>query len=227
MSCRPCLVCVVAKAVRLDPRRRSSRISQIRKYAEFFVCVANGPSWRSPICCLLSPRGSHDRPQQVEAGGSLVIRNLTVRNDGWVPMPLTEAESGSDETGGLPEAIRVRGFRFDKKDCHCILVAEGERCALDLTVIIVTTIPPSLALPVYSFLMRSTAFGHRQAGTQVPLEARGEWSGIFHIIRPRTCVGIPCALPMFLSFSIPPFRDTYQAQGAGVPDCCVGIVRFS
>lgn len=83
--------------------------------------------------------------QQVEAGGSLVIRNLTVRNDGWLPTPLTEAESGLDDTGELPEAIRVRGFRFDKKDCHCIVVAEGERCAPGLTVIVVSTIPRILS----------------------------------------------------------------------------------
>lgn len=65
--------------------------------------------------------------QQVEEGASLTIRNLTVRNDGWVPTALTEAESGPEDTGGLPEAIRVRGFQFDKKNSHCILVAEGER----------------------------------------------------------------------------------------------------
>ena len=64
---------------------------------------------------------------QAEAGASVLIRNLTVNNEGWVPTPLTEAEATSEENGGLPEAIRVRGFRFDKRDHVSIRAAEGER----------------------------------------------------------------------------------------------------
>ena len=74
---------------------------------------------------------------QVEAGASLVIRNLTVKNEGWVPIALSKTEMGEatgDEAGGgegggvsVPEAIQIRGFRFDKKAIHCIHVPEGER----------------------------------------------------------------------------------------------------
>lgn len=63
----------------------------------------------------------------MEAGASLIIRNLTVKNEGWVPVPLTEAEAAPEENGGLPEMIRVRGFRFDKRDSHGIQVSEGKR----------------------------------------------------------------------------------------------------
>lgn len=67
-----------------------------------------------------------------------MIRNLTVKNEGWVPTSLSKAEMGEgtgDEAGGggggggvsLPEAIQIRGFKFDKKATHCIHVAEGER----------------------------------------------------------------------------------------------------
>lgn len=74
---------------------------------------------------------------QVEAGASLVVRNLTVKNEGWVPTPLSKTERGEgtgDESGGggggdgaLPEAIQIRGFRFDKRATHSVCVAEGER----------------------------------------------------------------------------------------------------
>lgn len=40
---------------------------------------------------------------------------------------MTEAEAAPEENGGLPEMIRVRGFRFDKRDSHKIRVAEGTR----------------------------------------------------------------------------------------------------
>lgn len=56
-----------------------------------------------------------------------MIRNLTVKNDGWVPTALSEGETAAPDDGGVPEAIQVRGFRFDKKDCHRIEVTEGER----------------------------------------------------------------------------------------------------
>ena len=67
-----------------------------------------------------------------------MVRNLTVKNEGWVPTSLSKAERGEgtgDEAGGdggegggsLPEAIQIRGFRFDKKATHSIRVAEGER----------------------------------------------------------------------------------------------------
>eukprot|EP00903_Cladosiphon_okamuranus_P009881 g9386.t1 len=62
---------------------------------------------------------------EVEKGASLVLRALTVTNEGWVPTPLTEAELAGDK-GGLPEAIRIRGFRLDKKAAHVITVAQGE-----------------------------------------------------------------------------------------------------
>lgn len=57
-----------------------------------------------------------------------MLRDLSVKNEGWVPTPLTEAELAGDE-GGLPEAIRIRGFRLDKKAAHVIKVAQGERYA--------------------------------------------------------------------------------------------------
>lgn len=64
----------------------------------------------------------------MEAGTSLVLRNLTVKNDGWVPTPLSEVEAGSStQGGGVPEAISIRGFVFDKKSSHNIRVTEGER----------------------------------------------------------------------------------------------------
>lgn len=70
-----------------------------------------------------------DASTQVEKGASLVVRDLTVKNDGWVPTPLTEAELGGEE-GQFPEAIRIRGFRLDKKASHVITVTQGERCVL-------------------------------------------------------------------------------------------------
>ncbi|CAM9848002.1 unnamed protein product, partial [Sphacelaria rigidula] len=64
---------------------------------------------------------------EVEAGASLIIRNLTVKNEGWVPTRLTEEEGRMEEEGGLSESIRIRGFRFDKKACYRVHVAEGMR----------------------------------------------------------------------------------------------------
>eukprot|EP00752_Nemacystus_decipiens_P014974 g13332.t1 len=65
---------------------------------------------------------------EVEKGASLVLRGLTVKNDGWVPTPLNEAELAGIE-GGFPEAIRIRGFRLDKRASHVIELAEGKRVA--------------------------------------------------------------------------------------------------
>lgn len=64
---------------------------------------------------------------QVEAGASLLVRNLSVKNDGWVPTRLSEEENRGEEEGGLPEAICVRGFRFEKKACYRVRVTGGGR----------------------------------------------------------------------------------------------------
>lgn len=82
-------------------------------------------------CASSSLTDSLVSSEKVEAGASLVIRNLTVKNDGWVPTPLTEAENSGGEDG-LPEAIRIRGFRVDKKGTHTIRLAEGERWGFPL-----------------------------------------------------------------------------------------------
>lgn len=52
-----------------------------------------------------------------------------MKNDGWVPIPLSEAEIAGDE-GEAPEAIRIRGFRLDKRGSHSIRLASGERCVV-------------------------------------------------------------------------------------------------
>ncbi|CAM9236981.1 unnamed protein product [Ectocarpus sp. 6 AP-2014] len=67
---------------------------------------------------------------EVQAGASLVIQRLTVKNDGWVPIPLSEAGIADDD-GEAPEAIRIRGFRLDKRVSHCIRLASGERIVND------------------------------------------------------------------------------------------------
>lgn len=56
-----------------------------------------------------------------------MVRDLTVKNHGWVPTPLTDEELAGNE-GGFPEAIRIRGFRLEKKAAHVIKVDQGERC---------------------------------------------------------------------------------------------------
>lgn len=60
----------------------------------------------------------------------MVIQRLTVKNDGWVPIPLSEAEIAGD-IGEAPEAIRIRGFRFEKRGSHSIRLASGERCVIE------------------------------------------------------------------------------------------------
>lgn len=51
---------------------------------------------------------------------------MTVKNDGWVLIALTDEDNRSEEEGGLPEAIRVRGFRFDRKACYRVNVSGEE-----------------------------------------------------------------------------------------------------
>lgn len=69
---------------------------------------------------------------EVEAGASLLIRNLSVKNDGWVPTRLSAEENRAEGEGGLPEAIRIRGFRYDKRACYRVRVTGGERVIDDV-----------------------------------------------------------------------------------------------
>ncbi|CAN0024498.1 unnamed protein product [Pylaiella littoralis] len=67
---------------------------------------------------------------EVETGASLVIRNLVVKNDGWVPTSL--AAAAQQRAGAeVPEAIQIRGFCLDKRDSHLIRLTEGDRVVDD------------------------------------------------------------------------------------------------